>query len=222
METPSAPIAKLVKTVVVDELALMCTGIAAVARLAGCDVMMTAQFARDGLDAVQFDAPQLVVLGNVVEIDAVRLTATIKAPFPAPLVLVFLAAGSDVAVGDLLAAGADGIVRRACTPDELQLAIVAVLSGERHIASSLAHAIAGAVGPDIDLTEGAGSASGFSKREREMLVFLAQGRTNRQIAEDLCLSLATVKSHLARLYMKLEVNSRHDALSAAVRLGLLI
>ena len=212
----------LITTVVADELALMCTGMAAVARLAGCDVMTTAQIARDVLDAAQFDAPKLVVLGNIVESDIVQLAAAIKAPFPAPLLLVALPTGSPATVGELLGAGADGVVRRACTPDELHNAIVAVLNGERYVAASLAHTLARSVVPDIDLTAGDGSAAAFSKREREMLVFLSQGRTNRYIADELCLSLATVKSHLARLYGKLGVNSRHEALNAAVRLGLLV
>ena len=62
----------------------------------------------------------------------------------------------------------------------------------------------------------------LSVREREMLVFLAQGKTNREIADELCISVPTVKSHLARVYNKLGVNSRADALGAAVNLGLLV
>jgi ATP/maltotriose-dependent transcriptional regulator MalT len=61
----------------------------------------------------------------------------------------------------------------------------------------------------------------LSGRELEMLGFLAQGRTNREIAAVLSLSLATVKTHLVRLYSKLGVGSRSEALARAAALGLL-
>ena len=54
-----------------------------------------------------------------------------------------------------------------------------------------------------------------------MLVLLAEGRTNREIAGQLSVTLATVKSHLVRIYAKLEANNRNEALGRAVALGLL-
>ena len=61
----------------------------------------------------------------------------------------------------------------------------------------------------------------LSPREREVLVLLAEGRTNREIASALSITLATVKSHLVRIYAKLEASNRNEALGRAVSLGLL-
>jgi DNA-binding CsgD family transcriptional regulator len=58
-------------------------------------------------------------------------------------------------------------------------------------------------------------------KETEVLALLAQGHSNKQIARALYVSEATVKTHLAHVYAKLEVQSRHHALSRAVELGLL-
>ena len=54
-----------------------------------------------------------------------------------------------------------------------------------------------------------------------MLACLAQGRTNRQIAQELYVGVETVKSHLSRLYAKLEARDRHDAVARALAAGLL-
>jgi LuxR family maltose regulon positive regulatory protein len=61
----------------------------------------------------------------------------------------------------------------------------------------------------------------LSSREREVLVLLAEGRTNREIATSLSVTVATVKSHLVRIYSKLEAANRNEALGRAVSLGLL-
>ena len=61
----------------------------------------------------------------------------------------------------------------------------------------------------------------LSSREREVLACLAQGRSNREIAATLSVTLATVKSHLVRIYAKLEAGNRNEALGRAVALGLL-
>jgi ATP/maltotriose-dependent transcriptional regulator MalT len=61
----------------------------------------------------------------------------------------------------------------------------------------------------------------LTAREREVLVLLAEGRSNRDIAVDLSVTLATVKSHLVRIYAKLDAKNRNEALGRAVALGVL-
>jgi LuxR family maltose regulon positive regulatory protein len=61
----------------------------------------------------------------------------------------------------------------------------------------------------------------LTAREREVLVLLAEGRSNREISSALSVTLATVKSHLVRIYAKLEASNRNEALGRAVSLGLL-
>jgi ATP/maltotriose-dependent transcriptional regulator MalT len=61
----------------------------------------------------------------------------------------------------------------------------------------------------------------LTARERDVLVLLADGRSNREIAAELFVSLPTVKTHLAHIYAKLESRNRNEALGRAVALGLL-
>ncbi len=205
---------------VADELALVRSGITAQVAALGLRVCGEAQTARDALDAMRQE-PALIVIGSLVDDDVVNVVRYLKAPHPSPLVLVLVPSSARHGLAELLAAGADGVIRRSAAAEEVQAGIVAVLTGERFISPTLIGELKGVLTPVIDLRDGTGGAASLSAREREMLVFLSQGRTNREIAEALCLSVATVKSHLIRVYSKLEVNSRAEALGAAVAKGLL-
>ena len=205
---------------VADELAMVRSGLIALIRDLGCASCGQAQSARDAIDALHL-VPELIIVGVMADADVADVVARLKMPYPAPLVLVLVAAAARHGLADLLAAGVDGVVRRSGSEDEIRAAISAVLRGERYVAPTLLSELSGEVEPVIDLREGTGTATALSAREREMLVFLSQGRTNREIAESLCLSIATVKSHLIRVYAKLGVNSRSEALGVAVARGLL-
>ena len=205
---------------VTDELAMVRSGLIALIEGLGSECCGQAQSARDAIDALHL-RPTMVILGALADADVAGVVARLKAPFPAPLVLVLVPAAARHGLADLLAAGVDGVVRRSASEPEMRDAILAVLRGERYVAPTLLHELSGEVEPVIDLRDGTGTANTLSAREREMLVFLSQGRTNREIAESLCLSIATVKSHLIRVYAKLGVNSRSEALGVAVSRGLL-
>ncbi len=204
---------------IADQLALFRSGIAA--QLEALELVCCAevQTSREAIDCLYLE-PKLVIVGSLLDADLAMTVALLKAPMPAPLVLVLAPLAERHDIAGLLAAGADGVLRRSASVVELQHAISAVLQGERFIAPTLTRELAGTVVAVIDVREGTGAASSLSAREREMLLFLTQGCTNREIAESLCLSVATVKSHLIRLYAKLGVNSRSEALGAAVALGL--
>ena len=87
---------------------------------------------------------------------------------------------------------------------------------ERHGESGLVQAIrASAVVPSID-----GDTFGLSRREREVLALVSQGRTNREIGEHLFISQKTVDVHVGNILSKLDVSGRVEAAAVAIRLGL--
>jgi DNA-binding NarL/FixJ family response regulator len=166
-------------------------------------------------------SPRLVIVGALADHHELEAVQRITTQQPAPLVVVLLTVAGEPALAGLLAAGADGIGRRSGTIEEIGDVVRRVLDGERVVAPSLTESLSGAFAEiDLDAVEANGDGSPLSARERELLVFLAQGRSNKEIADELSLSLATVKSHLVRMYAKLEVGTRADALAAAVSLGL--
>jgi DNA-binding NarL/FixJ family response regulator len=102
--------------------------------------------------------------------------------------------------------------------DELGAAVDAACKGVQYVAPALHGALVGAVRlpPLAERTDEL-----LSAREREVLILLAEGRSNREIGNDLSVTLATVKSHLVRIYAKLGAKNRNEALGRAVALGVL-
>ena len=204
--------------VVVDEMALVRAGIAAVCDARGLDVVAQTRSGRELVSIVTMDRADVIVLGAPAVLpvaDVVERLAKLK---PVPALLVLLPPAHDHQVRYLLALGARGIGLRSIEPDELGSAIDAVRKGVQYVAPGLHGALAGAVKlpPLADRQEEL-----LSAREREVLVLLAEGRTNREIAAALSVTLATVKSHLVRIYAKLEASNRNEALGRAVALGIL-
>jgi DNA-binding NarL/FixJ family response regulator len=137
-----------------------------------------------------------------------RLTA--KAAGMAVVMLTSYSGRADVVRA--LEAGARGYVLKAGPPEELFLAVREAAAGRIGLASEVVgHLVGQVVSPPPELSE----------REREVVRLLADGHSNRSIAESLYLSEATVKTHLVRIYRKLGADNRAAAVSEAVRRGLL-
>ncbi|MDT3399557.1 response regulator transcription factor [Streptomyces sp. B1866] len=142
-------------------------------------------------------------------VEAVRRLAS-KAPRVAVVMLTSYAGRSDVVRA--LEAGARGYVLKAGPPEELFQAVRTAAAGSVGLAAQIVGELVGHVArPDQDL----------SRREIQVVRLMAEGRSNRAIAEALFLSEATVKTHLVRIYRKLGVDNRAAAVSEAVRRGLL-
>jgi DNA-binding NarL/FixJ family response regulator len=208
---------RLASAVVLDELALVRAGIAAVLRARGIEVAVETRSGREAVSVATVERPDLVVAGLPADLavaDVVRRLVRLR---PAPAVLVLLPPAQDAVVRYLFALGSRAIALRTCEPEELGAMVDAVAEGERFVAPALHGSLAGTELPPLDdRTDDV-----LTSREREVLVLLAEGRTNREIAAALSVTLATVKSHLVRVYAKLEAGNRNQALGRAVALGLL-
>lgn len=203
------------RAVVADDWALLRAGLRSVLRHVGLTVAGELRDARDLVPIVGQLAPALTVLGSLAGVDVAGLVAKLKAAHDgAVLVLVTSAEASELAA--VLAAGADGVELRSADDTAVVGAVRRVLAGERVVAPALLPALVGSVTP----TPGRGD-DALSPRERDVLACLANGSSNREIAEKLYISLPTVKTHLARIYSKLDVRNRHEAVARALALGLL-
>lgn len=204
--------------VVVDELALVRAGIGAVLRTRGIDIGASTRSAREAVSIATVDHPGLVVCGvpaDLTVVDAMRRLVRLR---PRPALAVLLPPAHEHVVAYLLALGVQAVALRSADTDELGAAVDAALKGTQYVVSSLQSALSGNVRlrPLAEREEDV-----LTSREREVLVLLAEGRTNREIASSLSVTLATVKSHLVRIYAKLEASNRNEALGRAVALGLL-
>ncbi len=119
----------------------------------------------------------------------------------------------------ILAAGASGYVLKGAGSDELLSAIRAVSQGGVYLFPSMAKKLVGDYLKGLD--SGGGSGDPLTPREREVLKLIAAGKTNRDIAESLVLSLNTGQTHSLHIMEKLNLHNRSELIRYAIRRGLI-
>lgn len=123
-----------------------------------------------------------------------------------------------------IAAGAVGYIPKSHSAEWMRAAIEQVLAGDLYLPEALGDplALSGPPAPgDRPLIPGRCAHLGISPRTCQVLCGMASGRTNREIAEDLHMSVHTVKAHIARLFERLHTSNRMEAVMEAIRLGLI-
>lgn len=137
-------------------------------------------------------------------------TAAITARAGAPHVVIVTTYGTDADTLPAIEAGATGYLLKDAPPEELAAAIRTAASGRTALAPAVADRLVHRLrAPGTSLTA----------REAEVLGLVAEGLSNHRIAQRLHLTEGTVKSHLARIYTKLGVESRTAAVASATELG---
>lgn len=159
-----------------------------------------------GVDVVLMDL-RMPVMSGVQAIAALRKRA------PAIRVLVVTTFDSEADVLPAIEAGATGYLLKDATPDELLRAVHAAHAGESVLSPSVAGQLMGHVRRP--------SGPALSKRELEVLRHVAEGASNREVARQLFISEASIKTHLLHIYDKLGVRDRAAAVGEAYRRGLL-
>lgn len=150
--------------------------------------------------------------------DARDALAAIAEGFTVPTVLLVDRPHADVAAA-ALRAGASAVLARQSDARELLAAIAAVRAGLVVLDPSVRDALAPATAA---LRGTAAPAEPLTARERQVLAMLANGLSNRRIAERLAISENTVKAHVAAIFAKLGATTRTEAVTLGVRLGLVM
>jgi len=122
---------------------------------------------------------------------------------------------------EILNAGASGYVLKEASPSELFTAIRAAANGEAYLYPSMARRLLNDYMRRVHTGEERDSYDGLSPREREVLKLIAEGYSNREIAERLVISVNTVEVHRARLMQKLDMHNRAELVKYAIRSGLI-
>ena len=215
----------MIRVALVDDQELVRTGFRMMLE-AQPDMTVTGE-AADGLAAVQLAAsrpqPDVLVMDiRMPRMDGVAATRQICAAGDRPRVLMLTTFDLDEYAFAALKAGASGFLLKDVPPHELLFAIRSVHSGDAVVAPSTTRRL---IDRFVPLLPGAGAETPpdlaeLTEREREVLIHVATGLSNAEIAARLVVAEATVKTHVGRILAKLGLRDRVQAVVVAYETGL--
>jgi DNA-binding NarL/FixJ family response regulator len=171
---------------------------------------------REAVELAERLKPEVVVMDvSMPELNGIEATRRLADSTPHTRVLALSMHKDSVYVREILRAGARGYLLKDSVADDLVSAVRAVAAGEGYISQQVSNAVLDDyrrhVTNPIDL---------LTSREREVLQMLAEGKTNKEIAQVLNLSVYTVDAHRGRIMEKLNLHSINELVRFAVRNGL--
>jgi two-component system response regulator NreC len=181
--------------------------------------------AKDGDEAVRLARqlrPDVVVMDiSMPHMSGVEATQEIKRLYPETQVLILTMHEEESYVFQLLRLGAAGYVLKRAAATDLVEAVRAASRGEAFLYPAVARSVVQDYLDRMRSGEGTGRYDGLTDREREILVLIAEGHTNSQIADRLFISVKTVQTHRAHIMEKLDLHDRSLLVRYAVRKGLI-
>ena len=204
---PAAP----ARVLLVDDHALLRTGVANIINQeADLHVVAEAGNGLEAIEAYERHHPDVTLLDlRMPVMEGVEAVRQIRQRDPNARVIVLTTYDTDDEISQALKAGAKAYVLKDIAADDLVSCIRNVLAGKTYLAPAAA----------AKLSEGVTRVQ-LTPREMATLKLLADGKANKEIANELDISERTVKTHLAHLFGKLGVTSRTEAIKVATRRGL--
>jgi two-component system response regulator NreC len=181
--------------------------------------------AADGIQAVQQALslfPDLVLMDITMPgMSGLEATKKIKDKAPSIRILVLTMQDNEEYFFPILQAGALGYILKEASPQDLLSAIRAAHKGKAFFSPAVANVILSAYLKSASSREVGDKYASLTESEREVLRLVAQGYTNREVAEELLLSVKTVEKQRARMMEKLGLHNRSDIFKYALRRGLI-
>ena len=169
--------------------------------------------AEDALLGIEKHLPDVIIMDiGLPGMSGIECTSLIKARFPEVQIIICTVFEDDERLFKALEAGATGYILKRTAPVVLLEAIRDIHQGGSPMTSMIARKVMEALQNKLKKTDNIETTFNLSTRELEILTLLTDGYRNKEIAEQLFISLHTVKSHIYRIYEKLHVKSRVEAM----------
>ncbi len=212
---------KIIRVLIADDHTIVRSGVRLLLE-AETDIEVVGE-ALDGQEAlalVEQLHPNVVLMDIAMPgVDGLEATKKIISQWPETRILVLTMQRSDEYFFEMIKAGASGYVLKGAETSELIHALRVVAKGEVFLYPSMAGKLVKGYLSSLDGSKNA--LSNLSKREQEILRLLADGYTNKEIAEKLFVSPSTVHTHRSNLMNKLNLNSRRDLIEYTRQKGIL-
>lgn len=171
--------------------------------------------AEEALTGLPGDAPDVVLMDiKMAGMNGIECVRRLKEKMPSVQVIMLTVFEDSDLIFDALRAGATGYLLKSQPPEKLLEAIRDVVAGGSPMSASIARKVVQLVqASNRSETTGAGDSIVLSERQRQVLELLAAGQPYKLIADNMGVSIHTVRSYLRRTYEKLQVHSRTEAVA---------
>lgn len=211
------------KVLLVDDQALVRAGFRLILAAAGLDVVGEAATGQEAIELARAMRPRVVLMDiRMPGMDGLRATRELTSRPGGPLVVVLTTFEKDEYIFEALDAGASGFLLKNTPPERLVEAVQVVAAGEALLSPSVTRrVISQFVKPQQTDRAYEDALARLTQREREVLVQLATGKSNAELAAHFFLGEGTVKTHLSNAMAKIGCRDRVQAVVFAYRSGLM-
>ena len=173
---------------------------------------------RDAVEHARRLRPDVVIIDlTMPELGGLEAIPRIRAVVPGVMILVLTMHDSEALARQVLAAGARGYLLKSDTPEWLALAIDALAAGRTFFTPKVSDLVVGGLRLEQKSESKPGVRSRLTPRERELVQLLAEGRSNKEAAAVMNVSVSTVVTHRRNIMSKLELRATSDLVRYAIR-----